>query len=130
MLAAKNLGVATSLYQFGIPVGLTLCKSTLCIYIPVVVLSLANIYGIEMPFSKVLSVILSTVILVLAMPGIPGVSIIILSSLLIMSGCPVDALGMVIGIDPIVDMLATPVGVFGVLVLVLVVAKSEKMLNK
>ena len=94
------------------------------------VLSLANIYGIEMPFSKVLSVILSTVILVLAMPGIPGVSIIILSSLLIMSGCPVDALGMVIGIDPIVDMLATPVGVFGVLVLVLVVAKSEKMLNK
>ncbi len=130
MLAAKNLGVATSLYQFGIPVGLTLCKSTLCIYIPTVVLSLANIYGIEMPFSKVLSVILSTVILVLAMPGIPGVSIIILSSLLIMSGCPVDALGMVIGIDPIVDMLATPVGVFGVLVLVLVVAKSEKMLNK
>ena len=47
-----------------------------------------------------------------------------------MSGCPVDALGMVIGIDPIVDMLATPVGVFGVLVLVIVVAKSEKMLNK
>lgn len=94
------------------------------------VLSLANIYGIEMPFAKVLSLILSTVILVLAMPGIPGVSIIILSSLLIMSGCPVDALGMVIGIDPIVDMLATPIGVFGVLVLVLVVAKSEKMLNK
>ena len=53
-----------------------------------------------------------------------------LSSLLIMSGCPIEGLGMVVGIDPIVDMLATPIGVFGVLVLVLIVAKSEKMLNK
>lgn len=47
-----------------------------------------------------------------------------------MAGCPIDALGLVIGIDPIIDMLATPVGVFGVLAAVLTVAKSEKLLNK
>jgi len=90
---------------------------------------LTNIYGIDMPFAKSLSVILSTVILVIAMPGIPGVSLIILSSLLIMSGCPIEGLGMVVGIDPIVDMMATPIAVFGVLVLVLIVAKSEKLLD-
>ena len=129
MLAAKNLGVVPGLYQFGIPIGLTLCKSTLCIYIATVVFSLTNIYGIDMPFAKSLSVILSTVILVIAMPGIPGVSLIILSSLLIMSGCPIEGLGMVVGIDPIVDMMATPIAVFGVLVLVLIVAKSEKLLD-
>lgn len=50
--------------------------------------------------------------------------------LLTMAGCPIDALGLVIGIDPIIDMLATPIGVFGVLAAVLTVAKSEKLLNK
>ena len=130
MQAAENLGVSPKMYKFSIPIGMTIFKSTLCLYIVIVVCSIANIYGIAMPFLKIISLVLSTVILVIAMPGIPGVGIILLSSLLTMAGCPIEALGLIVGIDPIIDMLGTPGGVFGVLTAVLTVAKSEKMLNK
>jgi Na+/H+-dicarboxylate symporter len=83
-----------------------------------------------MPFLKVLSVILSSVVLVMAMPGIPGMAIVCLSSVLTMSGCPLDVLGLVIGIDPIIDMIATVGGVTGALLAVMIVAKSEKLINK
>ncbi|MBO7516625.1 MAG: dicarboxylate/amino acid:cation symporter [Spirochaetia bacterium] len=130
MQAAENLGVSPKMYKFSIPIGMTIFKSTLCLYIVIVVCSIANIYGIAMPFLKIISLVLSTVILVIAMPGIPGVGIILLSSLLTMAGCPIEALGLIVGIDPIIDMLGTPGGVFGVLIAVLTVAKSEKMLKK
>lgn len=130
MKAAENLGVSPKMYKFSIPIGMTIFKSTLCLYIVIVVCSIANIYGIAMPVLKIISLVLSTVILVIAMPGIPGVGIILLSSLLTMAGCPIEALGLIVGIDPIIDMLGTPGGVFGVLTAVLTVAKSEKMLNK
>ncbi|MBO7430010.1 MAG: dicarboxylate/amino acid:cation symporter [Spirochaetia bacterium] len=130
MKAAGDLGVTPKLYKFSIPVGMTLFKSSLLLYLIIVVCSTANIYGIDMPLSKVISVAFSAIVLVMAMPGIPGVGVILVSTLLTMAGCPIDALGLVIGIDPVIDMLATPIGVFGVLAAVLTVAKSEKLLNK
>lgn len=129
MKLTGDLGVAPKLYKFSVPVGMAVFKSTLPVYMVIVVCTTANIYGIDMPLSKLISVVFSAIVLVMAMPGIPGVGIILMSTLLAMAGCPVEALGLVVGIDPIIDMLLTPVGVFGVLVAVLTVAKSEKMLN-
>jgi len=130
MKAMGNMGVAPKMYQFGIPLGMTICKSTLCLYLISVVCITANIYGIDMPFMKVLSVILSSVVLVMAMPGIPGMAIVCLSSVLTMAGCPLDVLGLVVGIDLIIDMFATVGGVTGALLAVMIVAKSEKLINK
>ncbi len=53
-----------------------------------------------------------------------------MSTLLAMAGCPAEALGLIVGIDPIIDMFATPVGVTGVMASVLAVAKNEKISDK
>ena len=129
MKVAGTFGIAPKMYKFSIPVGMTVFKSTFSLNMIIVVCTTANIYGIDMPMSRLISVAFSAIVLIMAMPGIPGVGLILMSTLLTMAGCPIEALGMVVGIDPIIDMLSTPIGVFGVLVAVLTVAKSEKLLN-
>ena len=130
MNAASEIGISPKLYKFSIPVGISIFKSCFPLYLVVIVCITANIYGVDMPLSKVISLAFSAVVLVMAMPGVPGSGIILVSTLLTMTGCPVDALGLVVGIDPILDMIDTPISVFGVLVATLTVAKSEKLLNK
>lgn len=130
MKISGELGVEPKMYNFSVPIGITLFKSTFPIMAIVFVCSSATIYGIDLTLSKIISVAFSSIVLIMAMPGIPGVTLILMSTLLAMAGCPAEALGLVVGIDPIIDMFFTPVGVLGVMASILTVAKSEKMLDK
>ena len=130
MKISGELGVEPKMYNFSVPIGITLFKSTFPIMAIVFVCSSATIYGIDLTLSKIISVAFSSIVLIMAMPGIPGVTLILMSTLLAMAGCPAEALGLIVGIDPIIDMFSTPVGVTGVMASVLAVAKNEKMLDK
>lgn len=130
MKIAGQLGVSPKMYNFSVPIGISLFKSTFPIIAVVFVCSTANIYGIDLTLAKIVSVAISSIILIMAMPGIPGVGLILMSTLLAMAGCPAEALGLIVGIDPIIDMFATPVGVTGVMASVLAVAKNEKISDK
>ncbi len=62
--------------------------------------------------------------------GVPGVGLIELSMVLQQVGLPVEGIGLIIGVDRLLDMMRTVVNVTGDGMVTTVVAKSEGLLNE
>jgi len=62
--------------------------------------------------------------------GVPGVGLITLAMVLQQVGLPVEGIAIIIGVDRLLDMLRTVVNISGDSMVSLVIANSEKMLNR
>jgi Na+/H+-dicarboxylate symporter len=61
--------------------------------------------------------------------GVPGVGLITLAMVLRQVGLPVEGIGLIIGVDRLLDMARTMVNVTGDAVVTCVVAKSENQID-
>ena len=129
MKTAERLGISEKMYSLLIPLGTLICKNGLCLSLSVLTLSTANMYGIEVSLTKIFLIIFYSILLPLAMPGTPGVGLIALSSLFVLTGCPLDGLSFAVVIYPIRDMFSTTTIVVDTAVSTLIVAKSENQLD-
>ena len=76
-----------------------------------------------------MSMIISIIVLSMGAPGIPGSGLICLSVLLAQMGVPVEAIGLVMGIDSLCGMFRTMSNTLGDVAVSTIVAKSEKALD-
>ena len=76
------------------------------------------------------SVIVSIIVLSIGAPGIPGAGLICLSVLLTQLNVPVEAVGLVMGIDALCGMFRAMSNSTGDVAASLIVAKSEKLLDR
>ena len=100
-----------------------------CVHLAVFALALAKTYGVEISQGAMLSLIISIVILSMGAPGIPGSGLICLSVLLTQINVPVEALGIVMGIDSLCGMCRAAGNSLGDVVVSAIVAKSEGELD-
>ena len=77
-----------------------------------------------------LSVVISIIVLSIGAPGVPGSGLICLSVLLTQLGVPVEAVGLVMGIDPLVGMLRCMSNCLGDVAVSCIVAKREGILDE
>ena len=129
MKTAQKLGISEKIYSFLVPLGTLICKNTLCLILSILTISIANCYGIELTLSQIFLIGIYSIFLPMAMPGIPGILLIAMSSLLALAGCPMDGLSVVAVVDPLADMACTVSTVMLVLVSTLIVAKSENQID-
>lgn len=129
MEACEKIGIAKKIYTLSIPLGATLNMDGTCIHLAVFALTLAKIYGVDITQGAMLSMIISIVILSMGAPGIPGAGLICLSVLLTQMNVPVEAVGIVMGIDSLCGMCRTASNCLGDVVVSTVVAKSEGELD-
>ena len=129
MKTSQKLGISEKIYSFLVPLGTLICKNTLCLILSILTLSIANCYGIELTLSQIFLIGIYSIFLPMAMPGIPGILLIAMSSLLALAGCPMDGLSVVAVVDPLADMASTVSTVMLVLVSTLIVAKSENQID-
>ena len=127
--SCEAMGIAQKLYSFSIPLGTSLHKTGYPLYYAVTVLAAANMYGIHMALADMLSLAFSIVVMSLATPGLPGAGLITLSILLIQSGCPVEFVSIVLGIEAIHDLFNTVTNCMGNIACTLVTAHKENMLD-
>lgn len=127
--ACKKLGISPKVYSLALPLGATINMDGTCIYLSVVALSLARIYGVEIPPAALLSVVVSIIVLSIGAPGVPGSGLICLSVLLTQLGVPVEAVGLVMGIDPLVGMLRCMSNCLGDVAVSCIVAGQEDLLD-
>lgn len=127
--ACEKLGVSPKVYSLSLPLGATVNMDGTCIYLSVVALALARVYGVEIPAAALLSVMISIIVLSVGAPGVPGSGMICLSVLLTQLGVPVEAVGLVIGIDPLIGMLRCMSNCLGDVAVSCTVAKKEKLLD-
>lgn len=111
--AEENLNIKHEVSRFVIPIGTTINMDGTSLYQAVAAVFLTQIFGIELTLTETLLLLVTTIGASIGTPGIPGVGIIVLSTLLIGIGVPVEGIALIIGIDRLLDMCRTTINVTG-----------------
>ena len=127
--ACKQMGVSPKVYSLSLPLGATVNMDGSCIYLSVFALALARICGIAIPPAALLSVLISIIVLSVGAPGIPGSGLVCLSVLLAQMNVPIEAVALVMGIDPLIGMIRCMSNCLGDVAVSTIVAKQEGILN-
>jgi len=125
----QRMGVDNSVASFTVPFGATINMDGTAIMQGVATVFIANVYGIDLGISDYLTVILMSVLASIGTAGVPGVGLIMLSMVFVQVGLPVEGIGLILGVDRLLDMVRTSVNVTGDAVVTCVVAKSEDELD-
>ncbi len=124
-VAEKQLGVKRSVASFTIPLGATINMDGTAIMQGVATVFIAQVYGIDLTAMQLLMVILTATLASIGTAGVPGVGLIMLAMVLVQAGLPVEGVGLIIGIDRLLDMVRTAVNVTGDCAISCIVANSE-----
>ena len=125
-----KLGVSKSISSFTIPLGATINMDGTAIMQGVSCIFIAQIYGIDLTTQNFITIILTATLASVGTAGVPGVGMITLSMVLSSVGLPLEGIGLIMGIDRILDMGRTTVNVMGDCICTLIVSSSEKELDK
>lgn len=125
-----KLGISPKVCNFSIPLGATVNMDGACIGFSVTGLFLARAYGVTVPTSALVSLAVTIILLSLGCPGVPGAGLVCLGVVLETLHVPVEAIGLIIAVDPILDMFVTMSNTTGDVAAALIVAKSEKLLDE
>ncbi|MBM4026222.1 MAG: dicarboxylate/amino acid:cation symporter [Planctomycetes bacterium] len=121
----ENLGVPSSVGSFTLPLGATINMDGTALYQGVATMFLAQLYGMPLDFGQQLTVVLTATLASIGTAGVPGVGIVMLAIVLNAAGVPLQGIGIILGVDRILDMCRTVVNVTGDAVCAVVVASTE-----
>jgi Na+/H+-dicarboxylate symporter len=123
--AQKRLGVPEPISSFVQPLGATINMDGTAIMQGVATIFIAQVYGIELTFTQLITVVLTAVLASVGTAGVPGVGLIMLAMVLNSVGLPVAGIALIIGIDRLLDMTRTAVNITGDAACAVIVAESE-----
>ena len=126
----EDLGVDNSVASFTLPLGATINMDGTAIMQGVACIFISQIYGIELGFSSLITIILTATLASIGTAGVPGVGMITLSMVLSSVGLPIEGVGLIMGVDRLLDMTRTTVNVMGDCACTLIVSNSENELDK
>lgn len=126
----KELGVSNSVASFTLPLGATVNMDGTAIMQGVATVFIAQAYGIDIGWGGYIAVIGTATLASIGTAGVPGVGLITLAMVLRQVNLPVEGIGLIIGVDRILDMSRTILNVTGDAVVTCVVAKSEGQLDE
>ncbi|WP_457032329.1 dicarboxylate/amino acid:cation symporter [Kitasatospora sp. P5_F3] len=125
----ERLGVPSEYASFAVPFGAT-TKMDGCaaIYPSLAAIFVAQVYGIDLGVGDYLLIAFVSVIGSAATAGLTG-AIVMLTLTLSTLGLPLEGVGLLLAIDPILDMIRTATNVAGQSVVPILVAAREKTLD-
>ncbi|WP_424008819.1 dicarboxylate/amino acid:cation symporter [Haloferax denitrificans] len=120
--ADENLGIEERIYGFTLPLGATINMDGTAMYQGVAAIFAANIVGVNLSLADQFAVVAVAVLASIGTAGVPGSGLIMLTLVLTQLGLPLEIVGLVAGVDPILDRIRTMVNVTGDLAVTTVVA--------
>lgn len=121
----EDFGVSTTVAAFTLPLGNTINMDGTAIMQGVATIFIAQVYGIDLTMGNYITIILTATLASIGTAGVPGVGVIMLGMVLTEIGLPLEGIGLVMGIDRVVDMFRTTINVTGDAVCTLVIARTE-----
>ena len=126
---ANRAQVPNRYASFVAPLGATVNMDGTAIYEAIAVLFIANMYGVDLTFAQQLIVFITATLSAIGAAAIPGAGLIMMIMILNAVGLPVEGIGLIVGVDRVLDMFRTGVNVWGDSIGAAVIFKSEKKVN-
>lgn len=125
----SELGVSRDVSSFTIPLGATINMDGTAIMQGCAVMFAAQAYGMDLGLTALITVIFTAVMASIGTAGVPSVGLITLNMVFNSVGLPVDAIGIIMGIDHLLDMFRTAVNVTGDAICTIIVAFKNKSID-
>ena len=126
----KKMGVSKKISSFTIPLGATINMDGTSIMQGVAVMFAAQAFGIHLTPMDYVTVIGTATLASIGTAGIPSVGLVTLTMVFNSVGLPVEAIGIIMGIDRILDMARTAVNITGDAVCTTIVACQNVAVDK
>ncbi len=124
-VAEEVLGTPKRIGRFVCTLGATANMNGTALFEGVVVLFLAQFFGIELSLGQQVLVLLMCILGGIGAAGVPGGSLPVIASILVMFGIPPEGIALILGVDRFLDMCRTTVNVTGDLVGTVLVSRGE-----
>jgi len=124
-VAEQELGIPRSIGGFVLTLGSTLNQNGTALYEGITVLFLAQFYGVALSLGGQITVVLLSILSGIGTAGVPGGSLPLVTALLVTVGVPAEGIGIIFGVDRILDMCRTVLNVTGDVTAAACVATSE-----
>jgi Na+/H+-dicarboxylate symporter len=108
----NRAGVSNRTTSFVLPLGATVNMDGTALYECVAAMFIAQAYGLELDFATQFTVVLVALLTSIGVAGIPAASLVAITIILTAIGLPVEAVGLILAVDRILDMCRTSVNVF------------------
>jgi len=126
----NELGVNKNVAAFVVPVGATINMDGTAIMQGMATIFIAQMSGIDLTLIQYIQVVLLAVATSIGTAAVPSAGTITLVIILQQFGLPLEAIGIILAVDRILDMTRTAINVTGDAAVACVVAESEGMLEK
>ena len=127
---SKKIGVSKKISSFTIPLGATINMDGTSIMQGVAVVFAAQAFGIHLTPMDYVTVVGTATLASIGTAGVPSVGLVTLTMVFNSVGLPVEAIGLIMGIDRILDMTRTAVNITGDAVCTTIVAHQNGALDK
>ena len=113
MECTRRLGVKKDLGNFVLSLGATVNMDGVAIYLGVTSVFIATCCGMDLNFNQYLAIAISSTIVSIGTPAIPGGSLALMAMVFASAGIPVEGVAIAAGIDRLVDMARTTMSITG-----------------
>jgi Na+/H+-dicarboxylate symporter len=121
----ENVGVSNKISSFVLPLGATVNMNGTALYECAAAMFLAQAYGLDLTFGTQFSIVFIALLTSVGVAGVPSASLVAIAIILGAVGLPVEAIGVLLVFDRILDMMRTSVNVFGDSCCAVIVARMD-----
>ncbi|GAB6034445.1 dicarboxylate/amino acid:cation symporter [Galenea microaerophila] len=121
----ERAGVSNRISSFVLPLGATVNMDGTALYECVAAIFIAQLFGVHLDLATQLLIVFVALTTSIGVAGIPSASLVAISIILVAVGLPAEAIGLLLVVDRLLDMMRTTVNVFSDSVGAVVIARSE-----
>jgi proton glutamate symport protein len=126
----EQLGVPRRIVAFVLPTGYSFNLDGTTLYLALASIFVVQAAGVDMPISQQLWMMLTLMLTSKGVAAVPRASLVILSGTLVQFNLPLQAVGVILGVDALMDMARTSTNVLGNCLATVVMARWEGEFDK
>lgn len=125
-----KLGVSEQSSHFLLPLGACINMDGTAIYLAICTCFFAQFFGIDLTLADYAVLLLTCTLGSIGAAGIPSGSIIFMGMVLHSVGLPIEGIGLLLGVDRVLDMVRTTINITGDCAITMIVDRTENTLNE
>lgn len=121
----ENIGVSNKISSFVLPMGATVNMNGTALYECTAAMFIAQAYGLDLTFGVQFAIVVLALLTSIGVAGVPSASLVAIAIILAAIGLPIEAVGVLLVFDRVLDMARTSVNIWGDIACATIIARLE-----